>query len=340
MSRRAPVPTAAAGSHPEVLVAVDGLRKHYGARKAVDGISFSVYPGETFGLLGPNGAGKTTTLEIMAGLLRPDGGDVTICGYSVASETKEAQLRMGVVPQGLALYEDLTARQNLNYFGKLRGILAEERRRQIREILEITGLQGDADRKVAAFSGGMKRRLNIGIGLLGKPRVLLLDEPTVGIDPQSRRHILDAVRRLAQSGMTVVYTSHYMEEVEYLCRRVAIMDHGRIIAQGPIDEVRALAGESVLLRLPLRDDALGKSPDIEALRGAVAVPVEAAGGELRFLLPEGARQAPAVLNALVELDIPLDGMRLEAPNLEAVFLALTGKGLRDPGSGEGEVRRA
>lgn len=319
----------------EAFVAVDGLRKQFGAIKAVDGISFSAPAGEIFGLLGPNGAGKTTTLEMIAGLLRPDGGDVTVCGYSILRHTRQAQLQLGVVPQGLALYEDLTARQNLNYFAKLRGIPAEERRRQIAEILAITGLEKDADRKVAAFSGGMKRRLNIGIGLLGRPRVLLLDEPTVGIDPQSRRHILESVRRLAGSGMTVVYTSHYMEEVEFLCRRVAIMDRGRVIAQGPIDEVRSLAGESVHLRLPLRGAGLDDGGDagelIDSLRRALAVPMEVAGGELRVFLPEGARQAPAVLNALVERGIPLDGMRLETPDLEAVFLALTGKALRDPG---------
>lgn len=329
-------PATPGAKEPEgAVVAVDGLRKHFGAIHAVDGISFSVQAGEIFGLLGPNGAGKTTTLEIMAGLLRPDAGDVSICGCSILHQTRQAQLQMGIVPQGLALYEDLTARQNLTYFAKLRGIPAQERRRQIAEILEMTGLEKDADQKVAAFSGGMKRRLNIGIGLLGRPRVLLLDEPTVGIDPQSRRHILESVRQLAESGMTVVYTSHYMEEVEFLCRRVAIMDRGRIIAQGPIDEVRALAGESVLLRVPLRGGGLEDGGDpgalIGSLRGALSVPVEVVGGELHVLLPEGARQAPAVLNALVEHEIPLDGMRLETPNLEAVFLALTGKALRDPG---------
>lgn len=311
------------------FVAVDNLRKRYGKTIAVDGVSFSVAMGEAFGLLGPNGAGKTTTIEMMVGLTRPDGGDVIVGGASVRTSAQAVQRQLGIVPQGLAVYEDLTARQNLTYFARLRGISGLERRRQIDEILELVGLTADSGRKVAGFSGGMKRRLNIGIGLLGRPKALLLDEPTVGIDPQSRRHILDSVRRLADEGMTIIYTSHYMEEVEYLCTRVAIMDHGRIIAQGPIDDVKALAGDSVVLRLPVGPDDLGEEFDFQALRQAVAVPVETVGGEMRFLLPEGSQQAPELLNTLQRFEVPLDGMRLDVPNLETVFLSLTGKALRD-----------
>ena len=322
-------PAASERPGPEPIVAVDELRKSYGSTKAVDGISFAVQPGETFGLLGPNGAGKSTTLAVMAGLLRPDGGDVVIGGWSVRRSVREAQALIGVVPQSLALYEDLTGRQNLSYFAKLRGIGRAERRAEIDRVLRIVALEDQAGRRVSKYSGGMKRRLNIAIGLLGRPRVLLLDEPTVGIDPQSRRYILDSVRRLAAEGMTIIYTSHYMEEVEYLCRRVAIMDRGRIIAQGPIDEVRALAGDSVVLILPRPADALGDGYDFEALRRAAGVPVEVGSSELRFLLPEGSRQAPELLNRLRDLGIPLDGMRLVTPNLETVFLSLTGKALRD-----------
>lgn len=311
------------------VLAVEGLVKRYGKTTAVENVSFEIRRGEILGLLGPNGAGKTTTLEIIAGLRRPDGGDVIVGGFSVLRDVLKAQRLLGVAPQGLALYEDLSAKQNLTYFAKLRGLKRAEREAQISDVLDITGLRDVAGKRVRTFSGGMKRRLNIGVGLLGRPELLLLDEPTVGIDPQSRRHILDAVRRLAESGIAVLYTSHYMEEIEYLCKRVAIMDHGRIIAQGPIDEVRALAGDSVVLRVPTREDGSGGTFDLEAVRRALSLPVEARGGELRVVLTEGSGQAPGVLNVLQEHGVQLDGMRLETPNLETVFLSLTGKALRD-----------
>lgn len=311
---------------------VDGLKKRYGKTVAVDGVAFTVRRGETFGLLGPNGAGKTTTLEIIAGLTAPDAGDVSVCGISIRKATQQAQRLLGVVPQGLALYEEMTAYQNLSYFARLRGLSGAERKRQIGEVLELVGLSQDARRKVAGFSGGMKRRLNIAIGLLGRPQVLLLDEPTVGIDPQSRRHILDSVRRLADEGMTILYTSHYMEEVEYLCQRIAIMDRGRIIAHGPIAEVRALAGDSVVLRIPAAAGIADAPFDLEKLRANLNVPMEVRADELRFRLPHGAAQVPSVLNTLLEHGVRLDGMRVDTPNLETVFLALTGKALRDPGA--------
>lgn len=310
------------------ILQVDRLRKTYGKTVAVDGVTFSVQPGETFGLLGPNGAGKTTTMKMLCGLVRPDSGDITIQGISVSRFPQQAQKLLGVVPQSLALYEDMTARQNLVFFAKLREIAREERDKQIAEILELIGLQNDADRRVKGFSGGMKRRLNIGIGLLGRPKVLLLDEPTVGIDPQSRRHILDSVKQLADEGVTIIYTSHYMEEVQYLCRRVAIMDHGRVIAQGPIDQVRALAGDSVVLRIPVTDAENG-TLDAERIRTSVGVPLEVRMGELRFILPHGSSQVPQILNSLLEIGVSLEGMTVESPNLETVFLSLTGKALRD-----------
>lgn len=317
----------------EPIIAVDRLRKRFGKTVAVNGVSFSVLPGETLGLLGPNGAGKTTTMKILSGLTRPDDGDVMVDGYSIRRATQQVQRCLGVVPQGLALYDDMTARANLEYFARLRGLSRSERKSQIAEILHLVGLEADAGRRAGGFSGGMKRRLNIGIGLLGKPKVLLLDEPTVGIDPQSRRHILESVRRLADGGMTIIYTSHYMEEVEYLCRRVAIMDHGRVIAQGPIDEVRALAGDSVVLRVPLAVSPT-RPMDPERLREAFAVPLELRSDGLHFALPNGSSQVPAVLNTLVAMEIPLDGMTVESPNLETVFLALTGKALRDHDAAE------
>ncbi len=312
---------------PGPVLVVRNLVKRFGRKAAVGGISFAVEPGETFGLLGPNGAGKSTTLAIIAGLLRPDGGEVEVGGFSLAARRRDAQRLLGVVPQDLALYPELTAAQNMGHFAALRGLRGAERRRQIEEALELVGLAEHAGQRVERFSGGMKRRLNIAIGLLGRPRLLLLDEPTVGIDPQSRRHILEAIRKLAASGIAVLYTSHYMEEVELLCRRVAIMDHGRIIAQGPLDEVRALAGDAAILRLPW--DPVYVDADPQAVARQLGVPVEVTGGEARFVLPGGPEQAAQVVAELVRRGIPLRGMRVETPDLETVFLALTGRALRD-----------
>ncbi|QIA27895.1 ABC transporter ATP-binding protein [Thermaerobacter sp. PB12/4term] len=331
--RRAGAPESAGGAEgephpgPGPVLVVRNLVKRFGRKAAVGGISFAVEPGETFGLLGPNGAGKSTTLAIIAGLLRPDGGEVEVGGFSLAARRREAQRLLGVVPQDLALYPELTAAQNMGHFAALRGLRGAERRRQIEEALQLVGLAEHAGQRVERFSGGMKRRLNIAIGLLGRPRLLLLDEPTVGIDPQSRRHILEAIRKLAASGIAVLYTSHYMEEVEFLCRRVAIMDHGRIIAQGPLDEVRALAGDAAILRLPW--DQVHVDADPQAVARQLGVPVEVTGGEARFVLPVGPEQAAQVVAELVRRGIPLRGMRVETPDLETVFLALTGRALRD-----------
>jgi len=315
------------GKDTAPVLVVNDLVKRFGDKVAVDHISFEVKPGETFGLLGPNGAGKTTTLAIIAGLLRPDGGDVWVGGHSLRTSRAQAQRLLGVVPQEVALYPDLTALQNMRYFATLRGLRGRERDVQIEEALELVGLREHARERVDRFSGGMKRRLNIAVGLLGRPRLLLLDEPTVGIDPQSRRHILDAVKELAAAGMTVLYTSHYMEEVEYLCRRVAIMDHGRVIAQGSLEQVRRLAGEAVVLRV--RVSGIETPPEWSRLARETGCPLEVTDGELVIVLPDGPRQAPAVLNLLTAHGIPLDGLRLEAPNLETVFLSLTGRALRD-----------
>lgn len=318
---------AAEPVHRQPVLAVRNLVKRFGDKVAVNGVSFAVEPGEVFGLLGPNGAGKSTTLAVVAGLLRPDGGEVEVGGFSLATRRREAQRLLGVVPQDIALYPELTAAQNLGYFAALRGLRGDEGRRQIAAALELVGLAPHAGQRVERFSGGMKRRLNIAIGLLGRPRLLLLDEPTVGIDPQSRRHILEAIRRLAASGIAVLYTSHYMEEVEFLCRSVAIMDHGRIIAQGPLDEVRALAGDAAVLRLPW--DRVRGDEDPETVARELGVPVEVTGGEARFVLPQGPEQVAQVVGELVRRGVPVRGMRLETPNLETVFLALTGRALRD-----------
>lgn len=309
----------------QALVIVDGLCKRYGRTTALDGISFSIQVGEAFGLLGANGAGKTTLLSVMAGFTRADAGDVFIGGLSVRKKIQEIRRMIGVVPQGIALYHDLTARQNLCYFARLRGLKRSERVRQVEEILELIGLGEYAGTRVAQLSGGMIRRLNIGIGLLGRPRLLLLDEPTVGIDTQARRQILNFVRHLVDDGVTVLYTTHHMDEVESICDRVAIIDHGRMIASGSINEMRAMADDRPVLCIPLTSDALHCKSKLETLKQAVSVPVERVGDELRIMLSEGSSQLPTILKILQEHSVRLDQLRVETADLETVFLSLIGK---------------
>ncbi|MDI3317268.1 MAG: ABC transporter ATP-binding protein [Bacillota bacterium] len=314
------------------ILEVDRLVKRFGNVTAVDEVSFEVQPGELFGLLGPNGAGKTTTLASIAGLLRPDGGRIVVDGHPVDRELLEAQRVLGVVPQEIALYEDLSAGENLRFFGRLKGLGGAELARRAREVLELVGLLDHARQRVSSFSGGMKRRLNMAVGLIGGPKLLLLDEPTVGVDPQSRRHILDSVAELARQGMAVLYTSHYMEEVEYLCRRIAIVDHGRVIAQGPLEQVRALAGEAPVIRVRL-EGALPEAKVAE-LRSRFDGQLSLDDRELRILLSQGSARVGETISWLEALGLPMEGLRLETPDLETVFLALTGRELRD-GGGEG-----
>ena len=219
------------------LLSVNNLVKNYGTFCAVKDISFEIEEGEIFSLLGPNGAGKTTTISMLSTLYRPTSGDATICGFSISKEPMAVKKCIGVVPQDLALYEDLTAIENLNFWGQMYGLSGKNLRSRVDEVLEKTGLVDKAKQKVKTYSGGMKRRINIGVGLLHQPRLLFMDEPTVGIDPQSRRAILDTVKELNQNGMTVLYTTHYMEEAQELSNRVGIIDHGELIALGTQDEL-------------------------------------------------------------------------------------------------------
>lgn len=217
------------------------LRKQFGDLVAVDGVSFEISAGETYGLLGPNGAGKTTCIAMLCGLLERDGGEVRLLGEPFSPRSVAAKRAIGYVPQDIAIYPELTARENLVFFGRLYGLSRKERALRIAEVLEISGLADRADDRTGDFSGGMKRRLNIGIGLLHGPKLLVLDEPTVGVDPQSRNSVLESIERLGAEGMAILYTTHYMEEAERLCDRIGIMDHGRIIAEGTRSELLRLA---------------------------------------------------------------------------------------------------
>jgi ABC-2 type transport system ATP-binding protein len=227
------------------MIEVERLTKVYGDRTAVGGISFQVQAGQIFGLLGPNGAGKTTTISCVSGLLQPTGGRVRVNGFDVQTHGLEARASIGVVPQEVAIYPEISATQNLEYWGAVQGIPRRELRNRIAPILERVGLAGRAKEPVKNFSGGMKRRLNIAIGLVHDPKVLLLDEPTVGVDPQSRAHILGLVRERARAGVAVLYTTHYMSEAEELCDQFAIIDHGQVIAEGNLEQLLEQAGHVI-----------------------------------------------------------------------------------------------
>src|SRR5512139_986341 len=232
-----------------LAIEVLDLRKSFGENQAVQGVSFDVEQGEIFSLLGPNGAGKTTTISMLSCLLRPDKGDALIMGHSISADAMGVKSVLGVVPQEIALYEDLTARENLTFWGKMYGLRGSALKSRVDEVLDVIGLSDRAGERVGKYSGGMKRRVNIGLALLHKPRVIYMDEPTVGIDPQSRRNILDSVVALKDQGMTVLYTTHYMEEAQELSDHIAIMDHGKMMACGTHDELVKLVGQQTRIDL-------------------------------------------------------------------------------------------
>jgi ABC-2 type transport system ATP-binding protein len=303
------------------------LEKRYGDLAAVDGVSFSVAEGETYGLLGPNGAGKTTTISMIAGLLRPDAGDVEVLGVPLTTRSSEAKSAIGLVPQDLAIYPDLSARENLRFFGRLYGLGRDRLGRRIDEVLEVTGLSDRADDRADAFSGGMKRRLNIGIGLLHEPRLLILDEPTVGVDPQSRNAILESVEQLATAGMAVLYTTHYMEEAERLCDRLAIIDQGRIVGEGTRRELTSRVGELDRVRLEVAGDPATAARACGEVEGVTSADVD--GLAVVCLLVGAAAALPALLAAVASTGAAVTGVEVREPDLEDVFLHLTGRALRD-----------
>jgi ABC-2 type transport system ATP-binding protein len=309
------------------VLSCTGLAKRYGELTAVDEVSFEVLEGETYGLLGPNGAGKTTTISMIAGLLRPDAGEVRVLGQQVTPRSSRAKAAIGLVPQELAIYPDLTARENLRFFGRLYGLGRDRLDARVGHVLEVTGLTDRADDRSDQFSGGMKRRLNIGIGLLHEPKLLILDEPTVGVDPQSRNAILESVEQLATAGMAVVYTTHYMEEAERLCDRLAIVDQGRIVGEGTRRELTDRVGELDRVRLEVAGDVAAAAAACAALDGVSSADVDE---QAVVCLLEGAAAAlPALLGAVSGSGAAVTGVEVREPDLEDVFLHLTGRALRD-----------
>lgn len=309
------------------VLLVDGLVRRFGDLVAVDDVSFTVAEGETYGLLGPNGAGKTTTISIVTGLLKPDDGTVTVLGRPMSAGARQARAVVGLVPQELALYPDLTGEENLRFFGHLYGMGGQELAARTSEVLGVVGLDGRRSDRAKEYSGGMKRRLNIAIGLLHRPRLLILDEPTVGVDPQSRNSILEAVENLAGEGMSVLYTTHYMEEAERLCDRVGIIDEGRLVAEGTRRELVAQIGELDRVELRGRDNLEEAAAAVSSVAGVMEVGVS--DQALTVLAKEASSVLPAMMGAAGSAGMSITGVDIQEPDLEAVFLHLTGKALRD-----------
>ena len=318
-------PEPRAGDPGPTMIEVQALRKTYGDLVAVDGVSFEARGGQIFGLLGPNGAGKTTTIGCTSGLLSPSGGRVTLMGHDVVREGVAARRALGVVPQELALYEDISARDNLAFWGAAYGLSGPALRRRVDEVLELVGLGDRGKEPVKRYSGGMKRRLNFGCGIVHQPRVLLLDEPTAGVDPQSRVRLLDLVRAQAQAGACVVYTTHYMEEAQALCDRLVIIDHGKVLATGTLAELRGLMGEKDLVRLTGRFDPAA-TLGIAQVNGAEVVSAD--GGSIVLAVAGASRILPAIFAAVTASGGEINDATISQPSLESLFIKLTGRELR------------
>jgi ABC-2 type transport system ATP-binding protein len=308
-------------------IEVQNLHKHFGEIRAVDGVSFGVEQGEIFSLLGPNGAGKTTTISMLSCLLHPEEGDALVLGYSIRKDPMDVKSVLGVVPQEIALYEDLSARENLIFWGKMYGMRGARLKQRVDEVLEIIGLADRAKDRVGKYSGGMKRRVNIGVALLHKPQVIYMDEPTAGIDPQSRRNILDSVVALKDQGMTVLYTTHYMEEAQELSDHIAIMDHGKLIASGTNEELVQIVGEMDRITLTINAESQRVLEAWKVVKGVKQVTAE--NGTLTLLVDDSNQVLPRLFETAAAKDVRITSVAIQEPNLEAVFLHLTGRALRD-----------
>jgi ABC-2 type transport system ATP-binding protein len=302
------------------------LSKSFGAVRAVDSVSFEVRPGEIYGLLGPNGAGKTTSISMISGLLKPDAGEVSVAGASFWSNPQQAKSIMGVVPQELAIYEELSGRENLEFWGRMAGLSSGDAKSRAKELLEALTLTDRANDAVKKYSGGMKRRINLGCALLHRPKLLLLDEPTVGIDPQARMNILEFIRNLRATGTGILYTTHYLEEAESLCQRIGIIDHGRLLAEGTFSELQErLGGDRVFV---LEADFKNSSPDAWNGFNQRFRVIQKSEKQL-VVAAIGTRDPSECLKDLLNLPVHVENVSLKRPSLNDVFLQLTGRELRE-----------
>lgn len=310
-----------------MILTATGLRKTFGDLVAVDEVSFEIAPGESYGLLGPNGAGKTTTILMVCGLLRRDAGEVMVAGEPMNEKATRAKEAIGYVPQEIALYPDLTGKENLYFFGRLYGLGGADLSSRVQEALEVVGLTERARDRVSKYSGGMQRRLNIAAGLLHRPKLLVLDEPTVGVDPQSRNAILENVETLKSQGLAVLYTTHYMEEAERLCDRVGIIDEGKLIAEGTRRELVASIKQNDRVLISMASNVDEFIEEAGKLDGVDEISTTEQGAQL--LGEEGRTLLPRLLEIADKVDAEVTSVEVFEPDLEAVFLHLTGKALRD-----------
>jgi len=308
-------------------IEVKNIKKSFGSFQAVQGVDFVVQQGEILSLLGPNGAGKSTTISMLSGLIAPSDGNAFIMGYSITSQPKLAKEKLGVVPQDIALYPDLSARENLLFWGKMYDLRGSELKQRVDEVLEMIDLTERQKDRVGKFSGGMKRRVNIAAALMHKPDVIIMDEPTVGIDPQSRRHILDNVKKLNRQGMTVLYTTHYMEEAAELSDHIAIMDTGKIIAFGKHDELVKMVGEQTRIDLTFNAEVEAIIPAWKEIEGVSGI--DASDGKVTALVDDSNHALPRLLEVAAQGGVRILSVDFKEPNLESVFLHLTGRALRD-----------
>jgi len=306
---------------------VKNASKNFGSFKAVDCVSFGVDKGEVFGLLGPNGAGKSTLISMITTLLEIDAGEICVNGLNIGKQSLEVKKLLGLVPQEIALYPTLTAKENLDFWGRMYGLGGRYLKEQVENVIEIAGLKDRAGDRIEKYSGGMKRRINIAAALLHRPQILIMDEPTVGIDPQSRNHILETVLKLNKEGMTVVYTSHYMEEVEYLCSRIAIMDHGKIIACGSKEELRKLVGNCDTINIGVANFQSGIEEHLQKIHGVKSVTFDQ--NSIQILADNADEIVAKAISLLDENSMKIHSVNVEQANLESVFLHLTGRALRD-----------
>ncbi|MFA8301088.1 MAG: ABC transporter ATP-binding protein [Hyphomicrobiales bacterium] len=310
------------------MITVENLRKSYGTKVAVDNVAFHIPRGEFYGLLGPNGAGKTTILNILTGVLTADRGNISILGMRINKDNSIIRKKIGVVPQELALYEDLSAYDNLKFWGKIYGMKGKKLKDMIAFNLDRMGLSDRAKDKVRHFSGGMKRRLNIAIALMHEPEILFLDEPTVGIDPQSRNLVYESLSELSSFGKTIVYTSHYMDEVEQLCDRVGIIDKGKIIAQGTVDELRKITNLKETIHLKFSEGVIENDKDIELFVDRFK-DSEMRGNEIAIPMTDSKMDLLDVVSFCTQHSIDISSIDVEKASLQNIFLRLTGKELRD-----------
>ncbi|MBI9050740.1 MAG: ATP-binding cassette domain-containing protein [Anaerolineaceae bacterium] len=313
----------------KTIIRVEHLTKIFPEIIAVDDISFDIYAGEIYSLLGPNGAGKTTTISMLSTLIKPSSGDATVAEHSILKDPISVRKTIGVVPQEIALYDSLTAQENLAFWGKMYDLYGKKLSQQSEKILHQVGLWDRRKDKVDTFSGGMKRRLNIGVGLLHNPKVLFMDEPTVGIDPQSRRNILDAVLDLNKNGMTIIYTTHYMEEAQELSDRVGIIDHGKLIANGTQDELTKMVGEHAALRLHVSETQSAETLAKQLEKQSFCIKASATDHQVLLMVDDPEKVLPSVITTCNEFNYRIRSVDIEEPNLESVFLHLTGRALRD-----------